>query len=77
MLGDFIGNPGRTAADVRQHLAELEIERELAVRLGVADIDTYMADLKAEIEVAHHVYVASAVTEIATLRGELFGRRAG
>jgi hypothetical protein len=60
-----------TAVEVHAHLAELEVERTLALSSGVAEVDAYMADLEAEIEATRQLYVAFAVTEIATLRAEL------
>jgi hypothetical protein len=66
-----------TAAEARDHVAELEAERGLAFNAGLAGIDLYMQDLDAEIELWRHEYVIAAVTEIATLRGALFGANAG
>jgi cystathionine beta-lyase/cystathionine gamma-synthase len=66
-----------TAAEARDHVAELEAERALALMSGVAAIDTYMHDLEEEIDVWRHVFVMTGVTEIASLHGELFGANAG
>jgi hypothetical protein len=66
-----------TAAEARDHVAELEAERALALTSGVARIDTYMHDLEVEIDAWRHVFVMTAVTEIASLHGELFGANAG
>jgi hypothetical protein len=66
-----------TAVEIRDHLAELEAERYLALSTGVGRIDAYMADLDEELELCRELYVATAVTEIATLRAELFGPQAG
>jgi trans-aconitate methyltransferase len=66
-----------TAAEAREHVAELEAERALAVTTGVASVASYMRDLEAEIDTWRHVYVTTAVTEIATLRAELFGPKLG
>jgi hypothetical protein len=68
---------GVTAVEVGDYLAQLEAERSLALRTGVAEIDAYMADLDVEIEICRRLYVASAVTEIATLRAELAGAEVG
>jgi hypothetical protein len=69
--------PEISALQVRDHLAQLEAERSLALMTGVAEIETYMSDLDDEIEDFRELYVASAVTEIATLRAELFGADVG
>lgn len=66
-----------TAADIREQLAELRVERMVAVSEGVADIDAYIADLDEEIELWRSLFVVAAVTEIATLRAELSGAQAG
>jgi hypothetical protein len=67
----------KTAAEARDHMAELEAERALALATGVADIDAYMHDLEVEIDFWRHHYVTAAVTEIATLHAELYGANAG
>ena len=66
-----------TAADIRDHLAELEAERSLAHLNGLAEVATYRDDLEEEIRVGRALYVGLAVTEIATLRAELFGPQVG
>jgi hypothetical protein len=66
-----------TAAEARDHVAELEAERALAVATGVNGIDSYMSDLDAELRVWRRLYTISAVTEIATLRAELHGAQQG
>jgi hypothetical protein len=65
------------AIDVRVHLNELLVERELARIHGIGDGGAYMADLDDEIALTRAAYVAAAVTEIATVRGELFGPQTG
>jgi hypothetical protein len=77
MFSDRMDELVVTAAEARDQVTELEAERALAVRTGVAEIETYMLDLELEIETWRRVYVASAVTEIATLRAELFGAQLG
>jgi hypothetical protein len=77
MSGSPIEALAVTAAEARDHVAELEAERALAFSAGLADVDLYMQDLDAEIELWRHEYVAAAVTEIATLRGALFGANSG
>jgi hypothetical protein len=66
-----------TAAEAREHLSALEMERALAVRTGVASIDAYLEDLTAEIAVWREYLTLVAVTEVATLRAELFGADQG
>ena len=70
-------SPSLSALEVRNHLIELEAERNLALREGLGRIDGYMADLDAEVEHGRELYVAAAVTETATLRAELFGPQTG
>jgi len=77
MLGDQIDGITVTAAEARDHVAELEAERALAEVTGVAEIHSYISDLDQELEVWRELCVISAVTEIATLRGELFGVQVG
>ena len=69
--------PTRTAADVREHLQLLLVERELAAVEGLAGNAPYMTDLEDEIAATRAAYVGAAVTEIATLRAELSGRLEG
>jgi hypothetical protein len=66
-----------SAADIRRHLEELYVERELARCEGLADDPAYMADLEHDIAGSRSAYVGTAVTEIAILRGELSGRNQG
>jgi hypothetical protein len=81
MLGGMFGDPinvfATTLSDARDHIAELEEERELAVRTGVAEIDSYRHDLELELEVWRNLYVTTAVSEIAMLRAELSGPQLG
>jgi hypothetical protein len=73
----LIGEVPVTASEARDHVAELEAERALAIATGVDEIDSYMSDLDAELRIWRRLYVTSAVTEIATLRAELFGPQRG
>jgi hypothetical protein len=66
-----------TAAEARDHLAELESERSLALITDLADDGAYMLDLANELAVWRYHYVAAAVTEIATLRAGLSGANTG
>jgi hypothetical protein len=77
MYRDQINVFATTLADARDHIAELEEERDLAVSTGVAGIDSYMQDLAAELQVWRRLYVTTAVTEVATLRAELTGPQLG
>ena len=62
-----------TALEAREHLAELEAERAVAVHTRLVDAESYMADLEEEIEATRAAYVGSAVVEIARLRAWLSG----
>jgi hypothetical protein len=77
MFRDQINVFATTVADAREHIAELEEERDLAVSTGVAGIDAYMRDLDTELDVWRNLYATTAVTEIATLRAELSGPQLG
>jgi hypothetical protein len=69
--------PIPTAADVRERLQLLFVERELAGIEGLSENAAYMADLEDEIAHTRAAYVGAAVTEIATFRAELSGRLEG
>ena len=69
--------PTPTAADVRERLQLLFVERELAAIEGLSENAAYMADLEDEIASTRAAYVGAAVTEIATFRAELSGRLEG
>ena len=66
-----------TAAEARDHVAELQSERVLALATDLASDGAYMHDLDDELAVWRHHYVAAAVTEIATLRADLSGANTG
>ena len=63
----------QTAADVREHLQVLLVERALAAVEGLTSNGAYMTDLEDDIAATRSAYVGAAVTEIATLRGRLSG----
>ena len=63
-----------TAAEMREHLQLLLLERALADADGRTP-DT--ADLDDEIATTRTAYVGAAVTEIASLRAQLSGRARG
>ena len=77
MFPNQIRDIGVSASELRDHLAELHLERAFALGTGLAEVRSFMADLDEEIEATRQLYVLSAVTEIATLRGELFGAQHG
>ena len=62
-----------TAAELREHLRLLYVERALAEVEGLASNRAYMEDLEDEIAADRHAYVGTAVTEIASLRAALSG----
>ena len=67
----------QTAADVREQLQVLLVERALAAVEGLMSNEAYMADLEDEIAEVSTAYVGAAVTEIATLRAALSGPQVG
>jgi hypothetical protein len=73
--GPTIG--GMSAADLRQRLRLLELERLEAQHIGLTDCEQYRSDLEDEMAECRAAYVGAAVTEIATLRSELSGRQVG
>ena len=66
-----------TAAEMREHLQLLRLERALADADGRATDTEYVADLDDEIATTRTAYVGAAVTEIASLRGQLSGQARG
>jgi hypothetical protein len=66
-----------TAAEARDHGAELESERALSLITELADDGPCMHDLDDQLAVCRHRYVAAGVTEIATLRAELSAANTG
>jgi hypothetical protein len=67
----------RMAADLKDHLMQLQAERALASLEGLGANAAYASDLDDDLAAAHHAYVGAAVTEIATLRAELSGPLVG
>jgi len=59
-----------TAADARNRLIRLQVERIEAAEAGVT-LDCYLARVGLAIAEARRDYVVAAVTEIAALRTEL------
>ena len=66
-----------TAAEMREHLQLLRLERALAEANGCATDPVYLSDLDDEIASTRTAYVGAAVTEIASLRAELSGMARG
>lgn len=66
-----------TAADLKERVHMLRVERRLAIAAGLGDDPAYMADLEEELAGCEAAWVGASVTEIATLCGELFGRGQG
>ena len=66
-----------SAADIRDRLNVLYLERALAEGEGLTANAGYAADLEREIAATSSAYVGMAVTEIAVLRGQLSGRPQG
>lgn len=62
-----------SAADHRNRLDELDLEKAAAALRGLATNRLYMADLEDEIAAERSAYVGAAVTEIASLRAALSG----
>ena len=70
-------SPHTSAAEVREQLSVLLLERALADVEGLAGNALYMDDLDGEIAATRAAYVGVAVTDIAVLRSELSGRLEG
>lgn len=66
-----------SAAEIRQHLKLLELERLEADAFGLAGCESYKRDLEQETDACRAAFVGAAVTEIAQLRARLSGPLAG
>jgi hypothetical protein len=66
-----------SAAEIRNHLKLLELERLEAESEGMLDDEDYKRDLEEEMAECRAVFVGVAVTEIALLRADLSGRQVG
>ena len=66
-----------SAAEIRNHLMLLELERFEAESVGLLDNEHYKRDLEEEMAELRSAFVGAAVTEIACLRAELSGRQVG
>jgi hypothetical protein len=63
--------PELSAAEIRNQLRLLELERLEAASAGLLDIDSYKRDLEGEMAERWRAFVCAAVIEIARLRAEL------
>jgi hypothetical protein len=66
-----------SAAEIRQHLKLLELERLEAETIGLIGCESYKRALEQEMEACRSAFVGAAVTEIAQLRAQLSGPLAG
>jgi hypothetical protein len=66
-----------SAAEIRQQLKLLELERLEAEAIGLIGCASYKRDLEQETEACRSAFVGAAVTEIARLRARLSGPLAG
>jgi hypothetical protein len=66
-----------SAAEIRQHLEVLQLERLEAEGSGLIEWESYKRDLEQEIEACRSAFVGAAVSEIAQLRARLSGALAG
>jgi hypothetical protein len=66
-----------SAAEIRNHLKLLELERFEAESEGMLDDEDYKRDLEEEMAECRAAFVGVAVTEIALLRADLSGRQLG
>jgi hypothetical protein len=66
-----------SAADIRNRLRDLQLERLEAESRGLARNRTYMADLDSEQAECQHELVVTAVDEVLRLRSALSWREYG
>lgn len=66
-----------SAAEIRMHLRELQLERLEAESYGLDRDQAYMQDLESERIGYQRALVAAALDEILTLRSELSQRQYG
>jgi hypothetical protein len=66
-----------SAAEIRNHLRLLELERWSADATGLKRCEHYMRGLEEEVAEYQCLFVAAAVVEIAQLRAELSGPQVG
>jgi hypothetical protein len=63
--------PELSAADIRNQLRLLELERLEAACTGLLAVESYKRDLEDELAERRSAFVSAAVIEIARLRSEL------
>jgi hypothetical protein len=63
--------PEMSAADIRNQLRLLELERLEAASAGLLEIASYKRDLEDELAERRSAFVSAAVIEIARLRAQL------
>ena len=63
--------PETSAADLRNELRLLELERLEAASEGLLEVESYKRDLENELAERRSAFVSAAVIEIARLRAEL------
>jgi hypothetical protein len=66
-----------SAADLRNRLRRLALERVEADAIGLTDCASYRTDLEDEMAECRSAFTGAAVTEIAVLRAELSARQVG
>jgi hypothetical protein len=66
-----------SAAEIRNHLAQLELERLAAESAGLLHNESYRWALDEEMAECRVAYVGAGVIEIALLRAELSGPQVG
>ena len=66
-----------SAAEIRTHLCDLQLERLEAESTGLTSDRIYMADLESEQAEYQHALVAAAIDEVLTLQSELSRRHYG
>jgi hypothetical protein len=66
-----------SAADIRNQLRVLELERLEAASAGLLELESYRRDLENEMAERRSAFVSAAVIEIARLRAELSAWEAG
>jgi hypothetical protein len=66
-----------SAAEIRQQLKLLALERLEADAIGLTGCESYRRDLEQEMEACRAALVGAAVTEIAQLRARLSGALVG
>ena len=66
-----------SAAEIRIHLRDLQLERLEAESIGLTTNRIYMADLESEQVEYQHALVDAAIDEVLRLRSELSRRQYG